>query len=235
MPGSPGRTERRAGLLQRTPAEHVACAVPPGCSWVIREALCRDSGWGCGPSRDSAGRRPQFLGPSAGAGLTAGAGGTARPALGLGSTVAGLPAAGAVSPGAGGAGAGTVLGATAAGAGAKSTGSVAAGAGGGGVTPGGRLPGGISVTGAAVPIGELLLGAPITVLLTGAPTTGPLTTAPATGLPGISRSIAPSRTITRIVPRLSASRMGSTPGSSRVDIRVSTPETASSWYFGSGK
>ena len=30
---------------------------------------------------------------------------------------------------------------------------------------------------------------------TGAPTTGPLTTAPATGLPGISRSIAPSRTI----------------------------------------
>src|SRR5208283_4388666 len=51
--------------------------------------------WGCGPSRDSAGRRPQFLGPSAGAELTAGAGGTARPALGLGSTVAGLPAAGA--------------------------------------------------------------------------------------------------------------------------------------------
>src|SRR5271166_1093084 len=192
--------------------------------------------------RDSAGQRPQLLGPSAGVGLTAGVGGVARPALGLGSTVLGLTAGGAVSPGAGGAGAGAgaVLGATAAGAGAKSTGSVAAGAGGGGVTPGGRLPGGISVTGAAVPIGVPLLGAPITVPLigaptTGAPTTGPLTTAPATGLPGISRSIAPSRTIARIVPRLSASRMGSTPGSSRVDMRVSTPETASSWYFGSGK
>ena len=174
MPGSPGRTERRAGLLQRTPAEHVACAVPPGCSWVIREALCRDSSWGCGPSRDSAGQRPQLLGPSAGVGLTAGVGGIARPALGLGSTVLGLTAGGAVSPGAGGAGAGAgaVLGATAAGAGAKSTGSVAAGAGGGGVTPGGRLPGGISVTGAAVPIGVPLLGAPITVPLIGAPTTG---------------------------------------------------------------
>ena len=174
MPGSPGRTERRAGLLQRTPAEHVACAVPPGCSWVIREALCRDSSWGCSPSRDSAGQRPQLLGPSAGVGLTAGVGGIARPALGLGSTVLGLKAGGAVSPGAGGAGAGAgaVLGATAAGAGAKSTGSVAAGAGGGGVTPGGRLPGGISVTGAAIPIGVPLLGAPITVPLIGAPTTG---------------------------------------------------------------
>ena len=53
--------------------------------------------------------------------------------------------------------------------------------------------------------------------------------------PGISRSMAPSRTISRIVPRLSASRIGSTPGSSRVETRVSTPETASSWYLGSGR
>src|SRR5208337_2358252 len=146
-------------------------------------------GLGSGPSH-SPGKRPQLLGPSAGAGLTAGAGGTARPAFGLGSTVLGLPAGGVVSPGAGGAGAragagavagagagaGVVLGATAAGAGARSTGSVAAGAGGCGVTPGGRLPGGISVTGAAVPIGVPLLGAPITVPFTGAPTTGAPTT-----------------------------------------------------------
>src|SRR5208337_3712277 len=134
-------------------------------------------GLGSGPSH-SPGKRPQLLGPSAGAGLTAGAGGTARPAFGLGSTVLGLPAGGVVSPGAGGtgAGAGVVLGATAAGTGAVSTGSVAAGAGGCGVTPGGRLRGGISVTGAAVPIGVPLLRAPITVPLTGAPTTGAPTT-----------------------------------------------------------
>ena len=52
---------------------------------------------------------------------------------------------------------------------------------------------------------------------------------------GISRSMPPSRTISRIVPRLSASRIGSTPGSSRVETSVSTPATASSWYFGSGR
>ena len=48
-------------------------------------------------------------------------------------------------------------------------------------------------------------------------------TAPAVPVSGISRSIAPRRTTRRIVPRLSASRIGSTPGSRRVETSVSTP------------
>src|SRR5262249_2534211 len=51
---------------------------------------------------------------------------------------------------------------------------------------------------------------------------------------GISRSMPPRRTTSRIVPRLSASKTGSTPGSRRVETSVSTPE-ATSWYFGSGR
>src|SRR5208337_3888873 len=91
--------------------------------------LSAQLGLGSGRSH-SPGKRPQLLGTSAGAGVTAGAGGTASPAFGLGSTVLGGAAGGVVSPGAGGAGAGAgagvVLGATASGAGAMSTGSVAA-------------------------------------------------------------------------------------------------------------
>src|SRR5271165_2582000 len=128
----------------------------------------------------------------------------------------GLPGAGLGTGGAGAAGAAAGLGAGAVG-GALSTGTVSAGAGGVGVTPGGRFPGGSSVTGAAT--GEVTT--PGAGAATGAPTTTP------DGPPGISRSIAPRRTIRRIVPRLSASRIGSTPGSSLVETRVSTPETAS--------
>ena len=77
---------------------------------------------GTGPSH-SPGQRPQLLGPSAGAGLTAGAGGTARPRR-LGSQCRAWRPAGPCrrERERGGAGAGAVLGATGAGAGAVSTG-----------------------------------------------------------------------------------------------------------------
>src|SRR5262249_8889745 len=50
-----------------------------------------------------------------------------------------------------------------------------------------------------------------------------------------SRSIAPSRTISRIVPRLSASRIGSTPGSRRGETRGSAPGTGRALDFGAGR
>ena len=119
---------------------------------------------------------------------------------------------------------------------AMGTGGVGAGAGArsritfggaGAATPAGKVPGGRSLAGTAP-----VIGAPTTAPPTGAPMIG----APAPALLGDSRSMAPSRTIKRIVPRLSASRIGSTPGSSRVETISFGPTTATmSWYAGSGQ
>ncbi len=55
------------------------------------------------------------------------------------------------------------------------------------------------------------------------------------GVFGASRSMLPSRTIRRMLPRRCASAIGSTPGSSRVETTSSGPMVARSWYCGSGR
>ncbi len=171
------------------------------------EGRPRGAGPGAG-CRWPASRRGRRASERARAGSSAGLSGESA---GFGAS-AGLSVAGVSGDGGAGIGAGAGVGAVAGAGmvvGAESTGTA-------GVVVPGLGPRGPVIVGAVFGVG-------VSIIPPGMP--GFTAEAPAVG---ISRSIPPTRMIIRIVPRRSASTIGSTPGSRRVETRVSTPETASS-------